>query len=95
VPKNNSTFVYGALTVARKASIIAKLGEALHDYEHLRPVGIEIFDCEYASLKLMYAAREYLTAFKKHVLFNIPKRVEKASMRFFRVLKKTFTAKKR
>jgi hypothetical protein len=96
VPEIDETFLYGVFTTmagARKASTIEKLCEALNDYEDLRPAGMARFDCEYVTQIVLYAAREYLSASKNHVVINLVKRIEKAFMRFFRALKQKFTAK--
>jgi hypothetical protein len=52
-------------------------------------------DCEYFTQVALYAAREYLTASKNHVVLNLVMRIEKAFIPFFRALKQKFTAKKR
>jgi hypothetical protein len=98
VPEIDETFLYGVFMTmagARKASTIEKLGEALNDYEDLRSAGMARFDYEYVAQMLIYAAREYLTASKNHVVLNLVKRIEKAFMRFFRALKQKFTARNR
>jgi hypothetical protein len=98
VPKIDETSFYGAFTTmpgARKASTIENLGEALNDYKGLRPAGMARFDNESVEQMLLYSVREYLTAFKNHVVLNLVKPIEKAFMRLFRALKKKFTAKNR
>jgi hypothetical protein len=74
--------VFTAIAEAKWASTIATLfGKALKDYEHLRPAGMERVDLVYERYMILYAAWEYLTACKKHVVLNLVKRIEKALMR--------------
>jgi hypothetical protein len=52
VPKIEETFLYSVFTTmarARKASIIAELGEALNNYEDMRPAGMVRFDYKYVA----------------------------------------------
>jgi hypothetical protein len=95
VPEIDETFLYVVFTTmtgARKASTIEKLGEALNDYEDLRPAGTR-FDYYYVPQMLLYAARAYLIASKNHVVLNLVKRIERAFMRFFCALRQKFTSK--
>jgi hypothetical protein len=55
VPKLDKTFLYGVFTTmagARKPSTIDKLGEALNDYDDLRPAGMARFDYGYVARSL-------------------------------------------
>jgi hypothetical protein len=52
-------------------------------------------DSEFLMQVLLYAAREYLTAFKNHVVVNLVKCIEKAYENSFGALDKKFTARHR
>ena len=98
VPKIDQSLLYAAFTTmagSTLASTVEKFGEALQDYEHLRPPDMERFDYRHVPQMLNYAGKDYLTACKNHVVLNISARVGKAFKLFFDALPQDFRAEDR
>ncbi|RLN94198.1 hypothetical protein BBJ28_00025223, partial [Nothophytophthora sp. Chile5] len=98
VPKIDQSLLYAAFTTMAGgtwASTVEKFGEALQDYEHLRPAQMKRFDYTYVNQMLNYAGKDYLTACKNHVVLTISARVGKAFKLFFDALPQDFRAEDR
>ena len=68
---------------ATHAPTVAKFGEALREYNALRPANMVRFDYKCVPQMIKYAAKEYETACENHVVENISARVVKCFNLFF------------
>ena len=95
VPKLDQSFFYAAFTSmagAEKAETMEMFGEALQDYNHLRPQNMERFDYRHVNQMLNYAGKDYMINCRNHVVLNISARVRKAFKLLFQSLPQQFKA---
>jgi hypothetical protein len=95
VPEMDQTFFYRAFTAIAGhsyAAIMEVFGDALVGYNALRPDSMQRFDTSLITSVISYAARDYMTACRNHVVLNIWNRVKKAFKLWLLALPQQFKA---
>ena len=97
IPKLDQSFFSSAFTSmatckGQHKSVKEKFRPALDEYNNVRPPQMDKFDYSDVVQMLTYAAKEYMTACKNHVVLNISSRVSKAFKLFFDGLPQKFRA---